>query len=60
MKWPGFYSTPVVATAVGVVAISTLTMSILSYQYSVGRENLVETTLVQSNISLARQNVDRI
>ena len=60
MKWQVFYSTPVVIVAVGVIVVSTVTLSILSYKYTVGRENLVETTLTQSYVNLARQTVDRI
>jgi two-component system, OmpR family, phosphate regulon sensor histidine kinase PhoR len=60
MKWPVFYSTSVVVVALGVIVVSTVTLSILSYKYTVGRESLVETTLTQGYVNLTRQTVDRI
>jgi two-component system, OmpR family, phosphate regulon sensor histidine kinase PhoR len=60
MKFPSFYSTPVVTSVLGAIVLSTAMMAILSYRYTVGPENLVESSLVQSNTNLARQCVDRI
>ncbi len=60
MKMRLYYNTTTVAAAVAVIVISTATLSYLSYRYTVGRENLVETSLVQSNMKLATQTIDRI
>lgn len=60
MRLPSFNSTPVVTVALGVIVMSTAMMAVLSYRYTVGKENLVETSLVQSNINLAQQSIDRI
>lgn len=60
MKGLLFYNTTLVAVAIGVIVVSSGILSIVSYHYTVGRENLAETTLVQSNIKLATQYVDRI
>lgn len=54
------YSTTTVAIAIAVIVVSTAVLSYFSYYYTVGRENLIETSMVQSNIRLARQFVDRI
>jgi two-component system phosphate regulon sensor histidine kinase PhoR len=54
------YNTTVIAVAIVVIVASTVTLSVVSYHYTVGRENIAETTLVQSNINLATQYVDRI
>jgi two-component system, OmpR family, phosphate regulon sensor histidine kinase PhoR len=60
MKVPPVYNTIAVVVAIGIIFISTATLSWFSYRYTVGRENLAETTLVQYNIKLATQYVDRI
>jgi two-component system, OmpR family, phosphate regulon sensor histidine kinase PhoR len=60
MKMRLYYNTTTVAVAIAVIVISTATLSYLSYRYTVGRENLVETSLVQSNMKLATQTIDRI
>jgi two-component system, OmpR family, phosphate regulon sensor histidine kinase PhoR len=60
MKMRLYYNTTAVAAAIAVIVISTATLSYLSYRYTVGRENLVETSLVQSNMKLATQTIDRI
>jgi len=60
MKVPFFFNTKAVAGAVGAIILSTATLSYLTYRYTVGRENLVETSLVQSIINLGKQKVDRI
>jgi two-component system phosphate regulon sensor histidine kinase PhoR len=54
------HSTALIAVSIGVITVSTGVLSIVSYHYTVGRANLGETTLVQSNIKLANQNIDRI
>lgn len=54
------FSTTTVVVAIGVIVASTAILSYFSYYYTVGRENLVETSLVQTNIKLASQFVDRI
>ncbi len=60
MKVPPAYNTAAVVIAIGVIVISTATLSWFSYRYMVGRENLTETMMEQSNIKLAAQYVDRI
>ncbi len=60
MKAPFSHTTLVVAVAIGVIIVSTGTLSVVSYHYTVGRENLAETSLVQSNEKLMSQYVDRI
>lgn len=60
MKAPFSHNTLVVAIAIGVIIISTGTLSLVSYHYTVGRENLAESSLVQSNMTIAKQYVDRI
>jgi two-component system phosphate regulon sensor histidine kinase PhoR len=60
MKAPFSHNTLVVAVAIGVIIVSTGTLSLVSYHYTVGREYLAETSLVQSNIKLVTQYVDRI
>ncbi len=60
MKGLLIYNTTLVAVAIGVIVVSTGILSLVSYHYTVGRENLAETTLVQYNIKLATQYVDRI
>jgi two-component system phosphate regulon sensor histidine kinase PhoR len=60
MREPLFHNTTVVVIAIGVIVASTVTLSLVSYLYTVGRENIAETTLAQSNIRLATQYVDRI
>ncbi len=60
MRVPVLYNPTAVAVAIAVIVISTLTLSLVSYHYTVGRENLTETSLVQTNIKLAKQTVDRI
>jgi len=46
--------------AIAVIVVSTVILSYFSYYYAVGRENLVETSLVQANIKLAGQYIARI
>ncbi len=60
MKVPFVHNTLVILLAIGLIIISTATLSFVSYHYTVGRENLAETSLVQSNIKLALHYVDRI
>jgi two-component system phosphate regulon sensor histidine kinase PhoR len=60
MKIPFIHYSLVIFIAGGLILISTAALSFVSYHYTVGRENRVETTLVQTNIKLAQHNVDRI
>jgi two-component system phosphate regulon sensor histidine kinase PhoR len=46
--------------AIGLIVVSTAALSVVSYRYTVGRENLAETSLVQSNIKLATNYVEGI
>jgi two-component system, OmpR family, phosphate regulon sensor histidine kinase PhoR len=50
----------VIFIAIGLIVISTAAMCFVSYHYTVGRENLAETSLVQTNQKLALHYVDRI
>jgi two-component system phosphate regulon sensor histidine kinase PhoR len=60
MKIPFVHNTLVFFIAIGLIAISTATLSFYSYRYMVGRENLAATSLVQSNIKLALNYIDRV
>lgn len=60
MKSRVLFNPTAVAVAMAVIVISTVTLSLVSYHYTVGRENLTETSLVQTNIKLAKQMMDRI
>lgn len=60
MKIPFIHNSLAIFLAIGLIVVSTVTLTFVSYYYTVGRENLAETTLVQSNIKLAQQYVDRI
>jgi len=60
MKIPFIHNSLVIFLAIGLIVVSTVTLTFVSYYYTVGRENLAETTLQQSNIKLALQYVDRI
>jgi two-component system, OmpR family, phosphate regulon sensor histidine kinase PhoR len=60
MRIPFVHNTMVVLIGIGLIVLSTAALSFVSYRYTVGRENLVETSLVQTNIKLANQYVDRI
>jgi two-component system phosphate regulon sensor histidine kinase PhoR len=60
MKIPLVHHRLVIFIAIGLIIISTAALSFLSYHYTVGRENLVEASLVQTNYRLAWQFVDRI
>jgi two-component system, OmpR family, phosphate regulon sensor histidine kinase PhoR len=60
MKAPLLHRTPVIFVAIGLIVISTAAMSFVSYHYTVGRENLAETSLVQGNQKLALHYVDLI
>jgi two-component system phosphate regulon sensor histidine kinase PhoR len=60
MKVPFVHKTPLIFIAIGLIVVSTAALSFFSYYYTVGRENLAETSLVQSNIKLANQAMDRI
>jgi two-component system phosphate regulon sensor histidine kinase PhoR len=60
MKVPFVHHTLVIFIAIGLIVISTVVLSLVSYHYTVGRENIVETTLVQYNIKTASHYVDLI
>ena len=60
MRESVLYNPTLMVIAIGVIVASTVTLSLVSYHYTVGRENIAETTLVQSNTKLALQYVDRI
>ncbi|NWG75407.1 MAG: HAMP domain-containing histidine kinase [Rubrivivax sp.] len=46
--------------AIGLIVLSTAALSFVSYYHTAGRENLAETSLVQSNIKLAQNYVEAI
>ena len=60
MKIPVFYNKTAVMVAVGAIVVSTAILTILSYRYTVGRENVVEDSLIRSNVKLVEREVDRI
>jgi two-component system phosphate regulon sensor histidine kinase PhoR len=60
MKAPFVHHTPIIFIAIGLIVISTAVLSFLSYRYTVGRENLVETTLVQNSIRTRDHYVELI
>ena len=60
MKLPLIHYTLVIFIAIGLIVVSTAALSFYSYRYTVGRESLAATSLVQSNIRLALNYIDRI
>jgi two-component system, OmpR family, phosphate regulon sensor histidine kinase PhoR len=60
MKIPFVHNTLVIFIAIGLIVISTGALSFFSYRYTVGRENLVESSLVQGNQKLALHYRDLI
>jgi len=60
MRTPSFYTTTTVTVAIALIIISTAILGYLSFYYKVGEENLIDASLVQSNIRLATQYMDRI
>jgi two-component system phosphate regulon sensor histidine kinase PhoR len=60
MKIPYVHNTLAVFVAIGLIVLSTAALSYVTYHYTVGRENLAETSLVQNNIKLASHYVDLI
>ena len=60
MKLPFIHKAPIIFITIGLIVVSTAILSFVSYYYTVGRENLVETSLVQSNYKLAANYIDRI
>jgi two-component system, OmpR family, phosphate regulon sensor histidine kinase PhoR len=60
MKGPLVHNPLITFIAIGLIVISTAALSFLSYYYTVGGENLVKISLVQSNTKLAFHYVDRI
>jgi len=60
MRIPFVHNPLVVFIGIGLIVISTAALSFVSYRYTVGRENLVETSLTQTINKLATQYADRI
>ncbi len=60
MKIPLANNTLIIIAAIGLIVVSSAALSFFSYHYTVGRENVAETTLTQSIIKLALQNIDRL
>jgi two-component system phosphate regulon sensor histidine kinase PhoR len=60
MKIPFLQNSLIIFLAIGLIVVSTATLSFVSYHYAVGHENLTEISLDQSNNKLASQHVDRI
>ena len=60
MRIPFLQSSLIGFLAAVLIIISTAALAFVSYRYTAGRENLLETAFVQSNIKLALQYVDRI
>jgi len=60
MKIPFVHNTLITFIAIGLIIIATAALSFVSFYYTVGRENLAETSLVQSNQKLAFSYRDRI
>jgi len=60
MKLPFLNYTPVIFVAIGLIVLSTAALSFVSYHYTVGRENLAETSLEQNNEKLAYHYVELI
>jgi hypothetical protein len=60
MRVPFVNNTVAIILAIGVIVLSTAVLSLVNYHYTVGRENLAENSLVQSNIKLALHYVDLI
>jgi two-component system, OmpR family, phosphate regulon sensor histidine kinase PhoR len=60
MKIPFIHKTPAIFIAIGLIVVSTIVLSFVSYRYTVGGENLVETSLDQSNRKLAYSYVEKI
>jgi two-component system, OmpR family, phosphate regulon sensor histidine kinase PhoR len=60
MKAPFIHNPLVIFIAIGLIVISTVALSFLNYYYTVGGENLIKISLIQSNTKLAYHYVDRI
>jgi two-component system, OmpR family, phosphate regulon sensor histidine kinase PhoR len=60
MKIPFIHKTPAIFIAIGLIVVSTVVLSFVSYRYTVGPENLVETSFDQSNRKLASSYVEKI
>jgi two-component system phosphate regulon sensor histidine kinase PhoR len=60
MKIPLIYKTPVIFIAIGLILVSTAVLSLVSYRYTVGGENLIETSLDQSIRKIASNYVEKI
>lgn len=60
MRAPFAHHTLVTFIAIGLIVVSTAALSFFSYYYTVGRENLIETSLVQGYQKLALHYVELI
>jgi two-component system, OmpR family, phosphate regulon sensor histidine kinase PhoR len=60
MKTPFIHNPMAIFIAIGLIVISTVALSFLNYHYTVGGENLIKSSLIQSNTNLALHYVDRI
>jgi two-component system, OmpR family, phosphate regulon sensor histidine kinase PhoR len=60
MKAPFIHNPLAIFIAIGLIVISTVALSYLNYHYTVGGENLIKDSLIQSNTKLANYYVDRI
>ena len=60
MKLPFIHRAPIISIAIGLIVVSIAILSFVSYRYTVGPENLVETSLVQTNYKLVVNYIDRI
>ncbi|MDR1727604.1 MAG: HAMP domain-containing histidine kinase [Acidobacteriota bacterium] len=60
MRIPFLHNSLIIFLTIGLIVVSTAVLSFVSYHYAVGRENLVESSLDQSNDKLVSQHVDRI
>jgi two-component system phosphate regulon sensor histidine kinase PhoR len=60
MKIPFAHNTLIIFIAIGLIVVSTAALSLVSYHYTVGRENLAETSLVQGDQKLAFHYVELI
>ncbi|MDR0843129.1 MAG: HAMP domain-containing histidine kinase [Acidobacteriota bacterium] len=60
MKLPFLHNSLIIFLTIGLIVVSTAVLSFVSFHYAVGRENLVASSLDQSNKKLVAQHVDRI
>jgi two-component system, OmpR family, phosphate regulon sensor histidine kinase PhoR len=60
MKSPFIHNPLAIFIAIGLIVISTVALSFFNYHYTVGGENLIKSSLIQSNAERANYYVDRI